>query len=288
MLTPTNAWYKVACIAENIKANDHYICDKKGHILCLPGWQNEKHYCREPICDPACVAGQGNCTRPNHCECGIGWTHSDCSKCVCLPGCVNGYCQTPFECKCEPGWTGMFCDKPICKEGCQHGHCSIPGECICHPGWFGPNCDQCVKLPGCTYNGFCTKPMECQCKPGWTGHFCHKPICRPGCNETTGFCSKPGECWCRVGWTGPKCETCVPYPGCQNGFCEQPWECKCTGDYVGMLCDKLASETTTVQYHPTTLPPIPPQNTGQPFTIIQGANNKFNKIPEYFFNTDES
>ena len=112
--------------------------------------------------------------------------------------------------------------------------------------------------------------MECQCKPGWTGHFCHKPICRPGCNETTGFCSKPGECWCRVGWTGPKCETCVPYPGCQNGFCEQPWECKCTGDYVGMLCDKLASETTTVQYHPTTLPPIPPQNTGQPFTIIQG------------------
>lgn len=79
--------------------------------MCLPGWQNEKHYCREPICDPPCVAGQGNCTRPNHCECGIGWTHSDCSKCVCLPGCVNGYCQTPFECKCEPGWTGMFCDK---------------------------------------------------------------------------------------------------------------------------------------------------------------------------------
>ena len=163
----------------------------------------------------------------------------------------------------------------ICKEGCQHGHCSQPGECICHPGWFGPNCDQCVKLPGCTHNGYCTKPMECKCQPGWTGHFCHKPICRPGCNETTGFCSKPGECWCRVGWTGPKCETCVPYPGCQNGFCEQPWECKCTGDYVGMLCDKLASETTTVQFHPTTLPPLPPQNTGQPFTIIQGLLQKF-------------
>ena len=129
MLTPTNAWYKVACIAENIKviqlllvtltifrhyfwqANDHYICDKNGHILCLPGWENEKHYCRDPICDPPCVAGQGNCTRPNHCECGVGYTGPDCSQCVCLPGCVNGYCETPFECKCEAGWTGMFCDK---------------------------------------------------------------------------------------------------------------------------------------------------------------------------------
>merc|ERR1711982_144509 len=127
--------------------------------------------------------------------------------------------------------------------------------------------------------------LECKCQPGWTGHFCHKPICRPGCDETTGFCSKPGECWCRVGWTGPKCETCVPYPGCQNGFCEQPWECKCTGDYVGMLCDKLASETTTVSFHnPTTLPPLPPQNTGQPFTVIQ-ANGNINKNPfEYEFN----
>ena len=42
-----------------------------------------------------------------------------------------------------------------------------------------------------------------------------------------------------------------------------------------MLCDKLASETTTVQFHPTTLPPLPPQNTGQPFTVIQGLLQSF-------------
>jgi len=52
-----------------------------------------------------------------------------------------------------------------------------------------------------------------------------------------------------------------------------------------MLCDKLASETTTVSFHnPTTLPPLPPQNTGQPFTVIQGANGNINEFPfEYDF-----
>ena len=109
MLTSINGWYKVACIAENIKAHDHYICDKNGHIMCLPGWTNEKNYCKTPVCDPECI--NGNCTRPNHCECKIGWAGTDCSQCVCLPGCVHGNCETPFECQCEPGWTGMFCDK---------------------------------------------------------------------------------------------------------------------------------------------------------------------------------
>ena len=131
MFTSLNAWYKVACIAENIKVScnsthsilpvplilsisqdsDHYICDKHGNVVCLPGWSNEKNFCRDPICYPKCVLGQGNCTKPVTCECEIGWTGIDCGSCICLPGCVHGFCNLPFECTCEPGWTGMFCDK---------------------------------------------------------------------------------------------------------------------------------------------------------------------------------
>jgi len=129
MYTSLNAWYKVACIAENIKASDHYICDKNGNVVCLPGWENEKHFCRDPICYPKCAPGRGNCTRPHTCECSIGWSGVDCSTCVCLPGCVHGDCNLPFECNCEPGWTGMFCDKPICSDTCHHGDCHLPGEC---------------------------------------------------------------------------------------------------------------------------------------------------------------
>ena len=54
---------------------------------------------------------KGNCTGPNVCTCEVGWTGVDCSKCVCLPGCINGGCEKAFECTCEPGWTGMLCDK---------------------------------------------------------------------------------------------------------------------------------------------------------------------------------
>ena len=67
--------------------------------------------CSVAVCNPPCVNGQGNCTKPDVCECGVGWSGIDCSQCVCLPGCIHGYCQAPFECKCEQGWEGMFCDK---------------------------------------------------------------------------------------------------------------------------------------------------------------------------------
>ena len=94
-----------------MQAGDHYICDKHGNVLCLPGWQKEGKFCSEAICSPPCVTGQGNCTKPDVCECEVGWTGQDCSKCVCLPGCIHGFCHKPFECKCEAGWEGMFCDK---------------------------------------------------------------------------------------------------------------------------------------------------------------------------------
>lgn len=76
VLTLINPWYKTACIPQQIKESDHYICTSNGTILCLPGWSGEHASCSVPICRPQCVPHQGNCTAPNQCSCEIGWTVS--------------------------------------------------------------------------------------------------------------------------------------------------------------------------------------------------------------------
>ena len=109
-LTSIKKWFRVACIAEHLKDSDHYICDSHGYIHCLPGWSNEYEECKVPVCTQNC-SQHGNCSAPNTCTCDVGWSGADCSKCVCLPGCVNGRCELPFECICDEGFEGMLCDK---------------------------------------------------------------------------------------------------------------------------------------------------------------------------------
>lgn len=250
-----NKWFKVACIAENLKETDHYICDEHGYIRCLPGWTNEHKLCTVPKCDYECE--NGNCSGPDTCTCEVGWTSANCSQCICLPGCQNGFCHLPFECKCRPGWTGMLCDKPMCKPGCAHGHCNAPGECVCHPGWTGENCTECIPLPGCHWrNGYCSKPMECKCHYGYHGNFCKHANCTSGCHPQYGYCIHPDTCWCHTGWTGEHCSDCMRYPGCQNGKCNLPWECTCDPGWHGKKCDQVGDGTTTPAYHDhTNYPP---------------------------------
>jgi hypothetical protein len=78
-------WFKTACLPANLKKSERYICDPYGKIICMPGWTNPENYCSDPVCDPPCYPGRGNCTQPNHCVCEIGWMGPDCSQCVCLP-----------------------------------------------------------------------------------------------------------------------------------------------------------------------------------------------------------
>ncbi|KNC26803.1 hypothetical protein FF38_06381 [Lucilia cuprina] len=231
-------WKQRACEkAQKYKANSHYVCDDKGDVKCLPGWQGD--LCQVPMCRKGCDPMNGYCQRPGECRCRIGYTGELCDKCIPLPGCQHGDCTKPFECICRPGWDGLFCTEPTCRQGCHNtrGYCEAPGECRCRIGWAGRNCSDCSVLPGCQH-GTCSKPLECQCLPGYTGLLCQTPICNADCHKQHGYCKKSGECRCKVGWTGANCDKCFPYPGCVNGDCEKPWECNCKPGWGGILCDE--------------------------------------------------
>ncbi|XP_059223576.1 delta-like protein A [Stomoxys calcitrans] len=234
-------WKQRACEkAQKQKANSHYICDDKGDVKCLPGWQGD--LCQVPMCRKGCDPMNGYCQRPGECRCRIGYSGELCERCIPLPGCQHGDCTKPFECICRRGWDGLFCTEPSCREGCHNtrGYCEAPGECRCRIGWAGRNCSECAVLPGCQH-GTCNKPLECNCMPGYTGLLCQLPICSADCHKQHGYCKKPGECRCKVGWTGPKCDQCFPYPGCVHGDCSKPWECNCKAGWGGILCDEPLS-----------------------------------------------
>lgn len=38
--------------AQKYKANSHYVCDDKGDVKCLPGWQGD--LCQVPMCRKSC------------------------------------------------------------------------------------------------------------------------------------------------------------------------------------------------------------------------------------------
>ncbi|XP_030378339.1 delta-like protein 1 [Scaptodrosophila lebanonensis] len=231
-------WKQRACEKpQKYKANSHYICDEKGDVKCLPGWQGD--LCQVPMCRRGCDPMNGYCQRPGECRCRIGYTGDMCDKCIPLPGCQHGTCNKPFECLCKPGWDGLFCTEPSCRAGCHstRGYCEAPGECRCRIGWAGRTCGECSTMPGCQH-GTCSKPLECNCLPGYTGLLCQTPLCASDCSKQHGYCRRPGECRCKVGWTGTQCDKCFPYPGCVNGDCEAPWECNCHAGWGGMLCDE--------------------------------------------------
>ncbi|CAB4055396.1 Hemicentin-1,Thrombospondin-1,Adhesion G protein-coupled receptor B3,Thrombospondin-2,Adhesion G protein-coupled receptor B1,Mucin-like protein [Lepeophtheirus salmonis] len=225
-ITPLSRPGATACLAENLRLTDRYICDSEGNVICVDGWSYPSKLCSEPICDMngrGCV--NGKCIHPNVCACEVGWDGPNCDECIPLGGCKHGSCNKPMECNCRPGWTGGQCNKPKC-DGCVNGCCHEPYKCICDFGWKGPNCTECTTLSNCK-NGHCiTHPFQCECIDGWTGLDCSKPICRDSCHPVNGYCHSPGECICRNGWTGRDCNECVPYPGCK-GTCVNnvPWTC---------------------------------------------------------------
>nr|XP_040571099.1 SCO-spondin-like isoform X1 [Lepeophtheirus salmonis] len=225
-ITPLLKVNSTACIAENLRLTDRYICDSYGNIICVGGWSNPTTLCNVPVCDmngQGCLNGE--CLYPNVCACEVGWDGPNCDECIPLGGCRHGSCQKPMECNCKPGWTGGRCSKPQC-EGCVNGCCHEPNKCICDFGWKGHNCTECQTLSNCKHGKCLTHPFQCECFDGWQGLDCSKPICRVGCHPTYGFCKSPGECICKNGWSGRDCTDCVPYPGC-NGTCvnSKPWTC---------------------------------------------------------------
>lgn len=84
--------------------------------ICNPGFTG--HLCTEPLCEPACIKGHGECvfgaanTTNPICKCFNGWDGDDCGDCIVYPDCpvsaADGGCILPWQCIC-PSSQGRLC-----------------------------------------------------------------------------------------------------------------------------------------------------------------------------------
>ncbi|KAG9428219.1 multiple epidermal growth factor-like domains protein 11 isoform X1 [Apis mellifera carnica] len=145
---------------------------------CCDGYEERYDVC-EPVCNPGCV--NGRCTRPNSCECHIGYSPSEYDQYMCLPvcesHCPNGVCTNPNQCSCNVGFElsedELHC-LPVCAQDCAHynAHCTDPNHCTCNSGYR--QSDAAAYLPSCTpiceipcVNGKCGEPNVCTCDYGY-------------------------------------------------------------------------------------------------------------------------
>lgn len=91
-----------------------------------------------PICRNGCVNGQ--CVRPDVCECAVGYAASSPGAGDCVPKCdrpcTDGVCVAPNRCECNGGFVKAAdgeC-RPVCNPVCVKGRCTAPGECSCDDG----------------------------------------------------------------------------------------------------------------------------------------------------------
>ncbi|KAF7487799.1 Neurogenic locus protein delta [Sarcoptes scabiei] len=242
----------------------HYDCGPNGRKICHKGWTNE--YCDKPICR-FCNDTNGICISPDKCQCRMGWTGQDCSKCVPYPNCKNGYCNIGMECICKEGWGGLLCDKDLnyCtnNQPCQNGGlCSNTGDsftCKCPPGFAGEYCER--KLDSCEHspclNGATCKQNNnqsnytCECPLGYDGRHCEHPLsaCLNNPCENEGSCIDGPSgflCACKIGYSGNKCQHkqkgCQPNP-CHSGTCfsngtnNESYQCQCRAGFTGDHCE---------------------------------------------------
>lgn len=119
---------------------------------------------------------------------------------VCKPPCLNGQCVKPNQCQCASGWSGSVCNQPVCENECVNGICQVTNlgpTCVCYQGWEGSSCQKAVCQPPCK-QGECKKPYVCECNRGWIGKACDhlESICGDSiCDEGVETCkSCPADC----------------------------------------------------------------------------------------------
>ncbi|XP_062605367.1 uncharacterized protein LOC134267164, partial [Saccostrea cucullata] len=75
-------------------------------------------------------------------SCPVGYSGHFCDEPVCISMCHQGDCVRPNTCNCNSGWTGLACDQAICEMSCSlHGNCTAPDTCTCENGWQGMTCE---------------------------------------------------------------------------------------------------------------------------------------------------
>jgi len=97
------------------------------------------------------------------CDCGVGWSGSDCSVAVCAGSstcsgsgvCVNS--TSPPICNCDTGFDGDYCQETLAASSCPIGSGALTA---CGDG-----------------NGVCNQNnWTCACYPGWSGSACTVPV----------------------------------------------------------------------------------------------------------------
>jgi len=187
----------------------------------------------------ACVRGSaiecgdhGTCTASNGaCECGPGWTGTQCS--TCAPGylsidgdCVEGECATSVDCSDGDPCNGEetcgadnHCHAGAPVDCGVYGTCGTEGACVCDPGYEGAGCDGCAEdyvgvqgqcLPGtCSADTACSDGKVCNGQETCSDeHTC--AIGAPVVCGSNAHCEEPsGDCVCDAG-NELKGGTCVP------------------------------------------------------------------------------
>ncbi|RWR99663.1 Multiple epidermal growth factor-like domains protein 10 [Dinothrombium tinctorium] len=151
--------------------------------VCCEGYLRDGEFC-VPKCSDDCI--NGNCTKPEKCECLAGWTGVSCNiSCASDKwgaGCANECkCKNAFkcdaktgECECQPGFVGLLCDQPCAhnKYGlncnftcdCLNGAtCNLTtGECLCRSNYSGSRCEyhECPQNETCVAKGFDSEPTK--------------------------------------------------------------------------------------------------------------------------------
>lgn len=212
---------------------------------CCDGYEERYDVC-EPVCNPGCV--NGRCTRPNSCECHIGYSPSEYDQYMCLPvcesHCPNGVCTNPNQCSCNVGFElsedELHC-LPVCAQDCAHynAHCTDPNHCTCNSGYR--QSDTAAYLPSCTpiceipcVNGKCGEPNVCTCDYGYEKDI-DPFVCKPKCEQVclNGNCTAPNVCTCNPGYRlneNGECEPNCTEP-CVMGTCIAPDVCSCYPGY---------------------------------------------------------
>ncbi len=163
------------------------LCD-----VCQSGFQDKD---ADGVCRPTCAEAMLDCESPSRCsdesgtaicECPVGYTGDDCSRCAlgyrdsgtaCLPTCDS----STIECS----------SNQICVDS------AAGARCECAEGYGGFDCQSCAE-------GYLEDPTTGSCFPSCDGS---AVSCgdHGSCDDSVGF----AHCVCDLGYTGSSCESCA-------------------------------------------------------------------------------